>query len=110
MFEKVIQEVVDASVVDFEESGVDQKTLHDLKDVSLPFVRASWCIWTEYGAVTQGRPKAGGTAVLREAVLMGGTLAFETPFICGRRYPLWLRPPSQIRPPHVTLYNTRANN
>ncbi|KAJ5126791.1 Transcription factor IIA alpha/beta subunit [Penicillium atrosanguineum] len=32
VFEKVIQEVCDASVVDFEESGVDQKTLNDLKD------------------------------------------------------------------------------
>ncbi|KAJ5676775.1 Transcription factor IIA alpha/beta subunit [Penicillium maclennaniae] len=32
VFEKVIQEVCDASVVDFEESGVDQKTLNDLKE------------------------------------------------------------------------------
>jgi len=36
VFEKVIQEVCDASVVDFEESGVDQKTLNDLKEVSFP--------------------------------------------------------------------------
>lgn len=34
MFEKVIQEVCDASQVDFEESGVDQKTLLDLRAVS----------------------------------------------------------------------------
>lgn len=34
VFEKVIQEVCDSSQVDFEESGVDQKTLHDLRDVS----------------------------------------------------------------------------
>ncbi|KAJ5983336.1 Transcription factor IIA alpha/beta subunit [Penicillium waksmanii] len=32
VFEKVIQEVCDSSQVDFEESGVDQKTLHDLRD------------------------------------------------------------------------------
>ncbi|OGE55150.1 hypothetical protein PENARI_c005G09164 [Penicillium arizonense] len=32
VFEKVIQEVCDASQVDFEESGVDQQTLHDLRD------------------------------------------------------------------------------
>jgi transcription initiation factor TFIIA large subunit len=35
VFEKVIQEVCDASQVDFEESGVDQQTLHDLRDVSI---------------------------------------------------------------------------
>lgn len=34
MFERVIQEVCDASQVDFEESGVDQKTLHDMREVS----------------------------------------------------------------------------
>jgi hypothetical protein len=34
VFEKVIQEVCDASQVDFEESGVDQQTLHDLREVS----------------------------------------------------------------------------
>ncbi|KAJ5551775.1 Transcription factor IIA alpha/beta subunit [Penicillium sp. DV-2018c] len=32
VFEKVIQEVCDASQVDFEESGVDQQTLHDLRE------------------------------------------------------------------------------
>ncbi|KAJ5819330.1 transcription factor TFIIA complex subunit Toa1 [Penicillium riverlandense] len=32
VFERVIQEVCDASQVDFEESGVDQQTLHDLKE------------------------------------------------------------------------------
>ena len=58
-------------MVDFEESGVDQKTLNDLKDVSLHLLRVSWRIQMEYGVVIQVRPKAGGTAVLREAVLMG---------------------------------------
>ncbi|KAJ5089334.1 Transcription factor IIA alpha/beta subunit [Penicillium argentinense] len=39
VFEKVIQEVCDSSQVDFEESGVDQKTLLDLREVNyLPFV------------------------------------------------------------------------
>ena len=33
MFERVIQEVCDASQVDFEESGVDQQTLLDLRKV-----------------------------------------------------------------------------
>ncbi|CAG7924461.1 unnamed protein product [Penicillium olsonii] len=32
VFEKVIQEVCDSSQVDFEESGVDQQTLHDLRE------------------------------------------------------------------------------
>lgn len=34
MFDRVIQEVCDASQVDFEESGVDQQTLLDLRRVS----------------------------------------------------------------------------
>jgi len=34
VFERVIQEVCDASQVDFEESGVDQQTLSDLRKVS----------------------------------------------------------------------------
>lgn len=34
MFDLVIQEVCDASQVDFEESGVDQQTLLDLRQVS----------------------------------------------------------------------------
>ncbi|KAJ5901731.1 Transcription factor IIA alpha/beta subunit [Penicillium taxi] len=34
VFEKVIQEVCDSSQVDFEESGVDQKTLLDLREAS----------------------------------------------------------------------------
>lgn len=33
VFERVIQEVCDASQVDFEESGVDQQTLVDLRKV-----------------------------------------------------------------------------
>lgn len=33
MFDLVIQEVCDASQVDFEESGVDQQTLLDLRQV-----------------------------------------------------------------------------
>jgi hypothetical protein len=62
VFEKVIQEVCDASVVDFEESGVDQKTLNDLKDVS--FIPWRVCIWT-YGVVflrvgqKRGNPRCG---------------------------------------------------
>ena len=34
MFDRVIQEVCDGSQVDFEESGVDQQTLLDLRRVS----------------------------------------------------------------------------
>jgi hypothetical protein len=34
VFERVIQEVCDASQVDFEESGVDQQTLSDLRKVN----------------------------------------------------------------------------
>jgi transcription initiation factor TFIIA large subunit len=38
VFERVIQEVCDASQVDFEESGVDQQTLADLRNVSDFFI------------------------------------------------------------------------
>lgn len=34
MFDKVIQEVCDSSQIDFEEGGVDQQTLEDLRKVS----------------------------------------------------------------------------
>ena len=34
VFERVIQEVCESSQVDFEESGVDQQTLEDLRQVS----------------------------------------------------------------------------
>lgn len=37
MFEKVIKDVCENSQVDFEESGVDQKTLLDLREVSYNF-------------------------------------------------------------------------
>lgn len=33
MYDRVIREVCDASQVDFEEGGVDQQTLEDLKKV-----------------------------------------------------------------------------
>ncbi|GAA5231390.1 hypothetical protein GCM10025794_36040 [Massilia kyonggiensis] len=40
VFDRVIQEVCDASQVDFEESGVDQQTLIDLRKVGsrYPFI------------------------------------------------------------------------
>lgn len=72
MFERVIQEVCDASQVDFEESGVDQKTLLDLREVSAHFPGFIWWFWMAYGVGDSGGwPKAGEPEVLREAVLMG---------------------------------------
>lgn len=74
MFEKVIQEVCDASQVDFEESGVDQKTLLDLRAVSDIFCDVFWCILMAYGMVAlvvgqkRGSPKSS-----REAVPGGNT-------------------------------------
>jgi len=70
VFEKVIQEVCDSSQVDFEESGVDQQTLVDLRDVSFIFSFIFlYSLW-HFGVVDLGRPKAGRSEV-REAVLMG---------------------------------------
>lgn len=72
MFERVIQEVCDASQVDFEESGVDQKTLLDLREVSVHFPGIHLVL---LGGIWRGDsggwPKAGEPEVLREAVLMG---------------------------------------
>lgn len=77
MFEKVIQEVCDASQVDFEESGVDQKTLLDLREVSSHFWWALWCVLMAYGVVVLRSAKSGGA---RSA---GGTPAYEALFICA---------------------------
>lgn len=71
MFEKVIQEVCDASVVDFEESGVDQKTLNDLKDVSFYTYEIYVYLDGIWRGVSQVGQKRGKPEVLREAVLMG---------------------------------------
>lgn len=60
MFEKVIQEVCDASQVDFEESGVDQKTLLDLREVSDNFWWALWCLLMAYDVVVLESAKSGG--------------------------------------------------
>lgn len=84
MFEKVIQEVCDASQVDFEESGVDQQTLHDLREVSsrIPYLFLGFV--TRIGADDLGgsrksgevRGGAGGGAY-------GGTPTYESSFICA---------------------------
>lgn len=72
MFERVIQEVCDASQVDFEESGVDQKTLLDLREVRDTFQMISGHISMRYWMVRSGvAAKAGGSEMVREAVLMG---------------------------------------
>lgn len=54
MFEKVIQEVCEASQVDFEESGVDQKTLLDLRAVSDILWRVFWSILMAYRVFVLG--------------------------------------------------------
>lgn len=72
MFEKVIQEVCDASQVDFEESGVDQQTLHDLREVSIKFhISSRSFVANPMWMILGGLPKAGRSEVVREAVLMG---------------------------------------
>ena len=43
MFDRVIQEVCDSSQVDFEESGVDQQTLIDLRKVRCLSVQSVCC-------------------------------------------------------------------
>lgn len=55
MFEKVIKDVCENSQVDFEESGVDQKTLHDLREVSSYKMSFIWLISMALGVVTLGR-------------------------------------------------------
>lgn len=73
MFEKVIQEVCDSSQVDFEESGVDQKTLHDLRDVSLSsFILIVWALMAACW-VRAGRRKAGEPEVRGRRCLWGNT-------------------------------------
>lgn len=74
MFERVIQDVCDSSQVDFEESGVDQKTLLDLRQVRHKFLQVSaahlkWRLGGMFWGVGQ---KRGKPEVVREAVLMGG--------------------------------------
>lgn len=61
MFEKVIQEVCDASQVDFEESGVDQKTLLDLRAVSDIICRDFLVHLMAYGVVVLGVDQKRGT-------------------------------------------------
>jgi hypothetical protein len=88
VFEKVIQEVCDASQVDFEESGVDQQTLHDLRDVStIPF-HISLCPPCSEVDSLGGRPKAGEAEEVREAVLMGDHRLMSSPLYMCRCYPL----------------------
>lgn len=80
MFERVIQEVCDASQVDFEESGVDQKTLLDLREVRDLFPMALGCIPIKYWVMRSGvAAKAGGPEMVREAVLMGGDRLLRLP-------------------------------
>ena len=94
VFEKVIQEVCDSSQVDFEESGVDQQTLHDLRDVSYPL----FLVPGHFEVVDLGRPKAGESEV-REAVLMGEHQLMSLPFICAAGTRLGIRLPS-LYPSH----------
>jgi hypothetical protein len=56
VFERVIQEVCDASQVDFEESGVDQQTLADLRNVS---VFPSFFRFDEMSLFVEGEPLDG---------------------------------------------------
>lgn len=42
VFDRVIQEVCDSSQIDFEEGGVDQQTLEDLRKVSLFHLATPW--------------------------------------------------------------------
>jgi hypothetical protein len=96
VFEKVIQEVCDSSQVDFEESGVDQQTLHNLREVSIIFPFILPCPWSHFGLVDLGRPKAERSEV-REAVLMGEHRLYESPFICAAVTRFGVRLPS-LRP------------
>lgn len=74
VFERVIQEVCDASQVDFEESGVDQKTLLDLREVRDHFPMALGCIPTEYWVMKSGvAAKAGGPKWCGRQCLWGET-------------------------------------
>lgn len=59
MFDRVIQEVCDGSQVDFEESGVDQQTLLDLRKVSAPSTSIFLC-WRDLFEVKRSRYAWGG--------------------------------------------------
>ncbi|KAJ5682709.1 hypothetical protein N7462_005874 [Penicillium macrosclerotiorum] len=105
VFEKVIQEVCDSSQVDFEESGVDQKTLLDLRQVSIISSSVSFLYLDEIdgpGVVTLGGPaKSGEARSGAGGSAYGGTPDYEAPFICRRRYPL--RPGSRNFHPSTSL-------
>lgn len=47
MFDRVIQEVCEASQVDFEEGGVDQQTLEDMRKVSVCFFAFLFSGWSQ---------------------------------------------------------------
>lgn len=72
-------------------------------------MRKSWCIWMVLRG-DSGSAKSGGNRGAAGGGAYGGTPALEALFICGRRYPLWLRLPSHNRSPHVTVYDIHANN
>jgi protein-S-isoprenylcysteine O-methyltransferase Ste14 len=106
VFEKVIQEVCDSSQVDFEESGVDQKTLHDLRDVSfLSLVLISWALMA-VGVLGSGwSAKSGGARSAKEAVLMGEHRHLRHPlYVAAATRFLGLRPPSYHSPTVIAYF------
>jgi hypothetical protein len=82
VFERVIQEVCDASQVDFEESGVDQQTLADLRNVSDFF--SSFLCFHEMSLSVDGEPldgglslgRSGGAREMRKRRMCWGTACF----------------------------------
>jgi hypothetical protein len=87
VFDRVIQEVCDGSQVDFEESGVDQQTLLDLRKVSSKIYsifemdfRGFFGESGNEGGIDAGfhgsRPNAGSESCGRRQCLWGGLPAF----------------------------------
>ena len=96
MFDRVIQEVCDGSQVDFEESGVDQQTLLDLRKVSTPSRTILLC-WRDsfeikrsrdvWGDEPQGETPQAGSERCGKGGRLGASPAFESLFIPRRFYP-----------------------
>lgn len=91
--------------MDFEESGVDQQTLHDLREVSTIFSYLYTCPVLSKSLVWMISPKAGMVEVVREAVLMGEHRLMSLPFICPGLTRL-----GAFRPPRLLDYLIQAAN
>lgn len=78
VFDRVIQEVCDSSQVDFEESGVDQKTLLDLRMVSGIYRVISLCLGEGRWNVMAMMPRRAGWES-GESASWGESAAFISP-------------------------------